>query len=410
MRSRLPLAALISLAARNVGRNKARSALALAAIACGVAGLILSGGFVRDILVQLGEALIHSQSGHIQIARSGYFDFGARSPSKYLMSSGDVAHVGKVAHVEETMRRMTFSGLASNGRASHPILGEGIEAAQEAKLGTFMVLRQGRALSPQDRYGALVGAGVARALGLKPGSPISVIAPTVDEAMNTVDLEVVGIFESFSRDYDNHVVKIALGTAQELLNTQGVNVVILLLDRTDSTASVARALNDRLASLGLELRTWEWLNDFYWKAVALYDRQFGVLRIIVLIMVILAVLGAINMAVLERAGEFGTMRALGNTTRDVIRLVVMEGVVMGALGGLIGVALGCAVAWIASSIGIPMPPPPNSNLGYDARIPLVPFVVGTAFLVGFLATVIASLLPALRVSRLPIVEALRRLI
>jgi putative ABC transport system permease protein len=410
VRSRLPLAAVISLAARNVGRNKARSALALAAIACGVAGLILSGGFVRDILFQLGEALIHSQSGHIQVARSGYFDFGARSPSKYLMSSDDVAQLGKLAHVDETMRRMTFSGLASNGRASHPILGEGIEAAQEAKLGTFMVLRQGRTLSPQDRYGALVGAGVARALGLKPGSPISLIAPTVDEAMNTVDLEVVGIFESFSRDYDNHVVKIALGTAQELLNTQAVNVVILLLDRTDRTAAVAGALKDRVGSLGLELRTWEWLNDFYWKAVALYDRQFGVLRIIVLIMVILAVLGAINMAVLERAGEFGTMRALGNTARDVIRLVLMEGVVMGALGGLIGVALGCAVAWIASSIGIPMPPPPNSNLEYNARIPLVPSIVFTAFLVGFFATVIASLLPALRVSRLPIVEALRRLI
>jgi putative ABC transport system permease protein len=173
---------------------------------------------------------------------------------------------------------------------------------------------------------------------------------------------------------------------------------------------VARALKDRLANSGLELRTWELLNDFYWKAVALYDRQFGVLRIIVLIMVILAVLGAINMAVLERAGEFGTQRALGNTARDVVRLVVMEGVVMGALGGLIGVALGCTIAWIISSIGIPMPPPPNSNLEYSARIPVVLSVVAAAFLVGFFATVIASVIPALRVSRLPIVDALRRLV
>ena len=113
---------------------------------------------------------------------------------------------------------------------------------------------------------------------------------------------------------------------------------------------------------------------------------------------------------LERVGEFGTMRALGNTAWDVVRLVIMEGALIGVLGALLGVAAGCAVAWIVSLIGIPMPPPPNSNLEYVARIALVPAVVSTAFAVGLSATVLASLLPAFRVSRLPIVEALRRCI
>jgi putative ABC transport system permease protein len=410
VRATLPYRQLTVLAARNVGRNKTRSALTLAAIACGVAGLILSGGFVQDILFQLGEALIHSQSGHVQIARAGYFDFGTRSPGKYLMSSDEAQRLGNVPHVEEAMRRIAFSALASNGRSSYPIVGEGIEAAKEAKLGTSLVLLEGRMLSPKDRYGALVGAGVARTLDMKPGSLLSLVAPTIDGAMNTLDVEVVGTFQSFSKDYDDRVIKLSLGTAQELLNTQGVNVVVLLLDETRSTGAVVTALKDRLAGLDLELRTWDWLNDFYWKAVALYDRQFGVLRLIVLLMVILAVVGAINVAVLERAGEFGTMRALGNTAWDVIRLVVMEGLLMGVLGALLGVAIGCGLAWIVSAVGIPMPPPPNSNLDYTARIPVVPSVVGAAFLVGLFATVAASMLPALRVSRLPVVEALRRFV
>ena len=410
MRATLPYLLLVVLAMRNVGRNKTRSALALAAIACGVAGLILSGGFVQDILFQLGEALIHSQSGHVQIARAGYFDFGTRSPGKYLMSSDETQRLGNVPHVDEAMRRIAFSALASNGRSSYPIVGEGIEAAKEAKLGTSLVLLQGRMLAPQDRYGALVGAGVARALNLKPGSLISLVAPTIEGAMNTLDVEVVGVFQSFSKDYDDRVIKLSLGTAQELLNTQGVNVVVLLLDETRSTGAVVTTLKDRLAGLELELRTWDWLNDFYWKAVALYDRQFGVLRLIVLLMVILAVVGAINVAVLERAGEFGTMRALGNTSWDVGRLVMTEGLVLGMLGALLGVALGCVLAWIISAVGIPMPPPPNSNLEYTARIPLVPSVMGVAFLVGLLATLAASVLPAFRVSRLPVIEALRRFV
>jgi putative ABC transport system permease protein len=70
--------------------------------------------------------------------------------------------------------------------------------------------------------------------------------------------------------------------------------------------------------------------------------------------------------------------------------------------------LGCIAAWIVSSIGIPMPPPPNSNLEFNAGIQFVGSVVITSFLIGLFATVIASLLPALRISRWRIVDALRR--
>jgi putative ABC transport system permease protein len=246
-------------------------------------------------------------------------------------------------------------------------------------------------------------------MGLKVGSPFNVVAPTVDEAMNTLEFEVVGTFQSFSKDYDDRVIKVPLAAAQELLDTEGANVIVLLLDATRHTERVAQMVNAKAQPLGLEVRTWDWLNDFYWKAVALYDRQFGVLRLIVLLMVILAVVGAINMAVFERAGEFGTMRALGNRSGDVLRLVMTEGALMGVVGALLGVALGWGAAWSLSEVGIPMPPPPNSNLEYIARIRLSADVVATAAVIGIVATVLASVLPAFRVSRLPIVEGLRRL-
>jgi putative ABC transport system permease protein len=61
-----------------------------------------------------------------------------------------------------------------------------------------------------------------------------------------------------------------------------------------------------------------------------------------------------------------------------------------------------------SAVGIPMPPPPNSNLGYTAYIRIVPSVVASAFVIGVVAATVASVLPALRVSRIPIAEALRQ--
>lgn len=407
----LPWKALIGLGARNIGRNKRRSALSLAAIACGVAGLILSGGFVHDLIFKLGEAVIHSQSGHIQVAKSGYFDVGSRSPADYLLQPAQVRGVEAegLRHVKLVAQRLAFSGLVSNGRSSYPIVGEGIEPEKEARIGTYMVLLNGRNLSAKNPYGVIVGAGVARAMSLVPGSSISLVAPTVDGAMNTVDLQVVGTFQTYSKDYDDRAVRLPLGTAQELLNTRGVNVLALLLDETRHTEQVARELRARITPLGLELRTWDQLNDFYWKTVALYDRQFGVLRLVVLIMVMLAVTGAINMGVLERTGEFGTMKALGNKRWDVARLVVIEAALMGLSGAFLGVAVGAGLGWLISTIGIPMPPPPNSNLGYLAQIRLGPGMLGGAFLVGASATLFASLPAAFRVSRLSIVEALRAL-
>ncbi len=82
---------MLKLALRNILRHKVRSAMTLAAIVFGVVGLIVSGGFVRDIYIQLGEALIHSQTGHLQVYKTGFYSFGSRAPDKYLMDDHEAA-------------------------------------------------------------------------------------------------------------------------------------------------------------------------------------------------------------------------------------------------------------------------------------------------------------------------------
>ena len=104
-------------------RQKARSALSLLIVAFGVAALILSGGFVEDIFEQLAEALIHSQSGHLQVFRTGYFEHGTRSPEKYLIEHPDRVQSALTARpqVADTMTRLSFSGMINNGRTDLPI-------------------------------------------------------------------------------------------------------------------------------------------------------------------------------------------------------------------------------------------------------------------------------------------------
>jgi putative ABC transport system permease protein len=401
---------VLKLAFRNIFRQRMRTALTLAAIVFGVAGLILSGGFVEDIFVQLREATIHSRLGHLQVSRAGYATFGRRSPFQYAIPEPDplMRDLGSRPHVVLVLPRLAFAGLLGNGKANYSIIGEGVDPDKEARLGSYVTNTQGRGLRRQDRYGIVLGEGVASALKLKPGDSASILLNTPDGALNSLDFEVVGVFRTYSKDYDDRAVRINLAAAQELVATKVVHSLVVLLDDTRSTDAAVAALRRDLSPSRYEVRTWLELADFYQKTVALYRRQFGVLQIITLCMVLLTVANSVNMTIFERTGEVGTLRALGNRQHEVRRLIIVENVLLGLMGSIGGALTGVGAAYAISALGIPMPPPPNADAGYVAYIRIVPSVVAWAALAGFLAAFLASLAPARRAARLPVVDALRQ--
>lgn len=402
-----------NLSLRNIIRQKTHTIMTLAAIICGVAGIILAGGWINDIYLQLGEALIRSQSGHLQVYKQGYFDTGTRSPEKYLISEPDrikkqiITELG-VEKFDSVMARLNFSGLLNSGRSDLPIIGEGVQPDRETKLGSSLLITAGRQLTSADTFGIMLGKGVAGALKLKPGDHVTLLTNTLEGALNSLDFEVIGIFQSFSNDYDARAVKISLSAAQELLGTTGVNALVILLNKTEDTDIIATRLATSLNSTELEVKTWVELNDFYEKTVELYKGQFGVLQLIILVMVLLSVANSVNMSIFERVGEFGTMMALGNRSNQVFLLILSESFLLGIIGSSLGVGAGILLALAISAIGIPMPPPPNADLGYIAQIQIVPSVLLMAFIIGLSATVLASSLPARHVSRIKVVDALRQ--
>lgn len=401
---------MLRLALRNALRHKLRTSLTVAAVTFGVAALILSGGFVQDIFIQLGEALIHSQTGHMQVFRTGYFEHGTRSPDRFSIEHPDLIQrqLEAMPEVAETTTRVSFSGIVNNGRADLAIVGEGVEPEKERRLGTHLMLRSGRELKDSDRFGVLLGAGVADALKLAPGQQATLLVNTGEGAINTLDVEVVGVFQTFSKDFDSRAIRIPMRTAMDLLNTSGVTSIIVRLHRTEDTTRVAQSASNALADDRLEVKTWVQLNDFYEKTVTLYRQQFGALQAIILLVVLLGVANAVTMSVLERVGEFGTIMSLGNRRAYVFRLILTENGLIGLAGAVLGAAVGVGAALLISRIGIPMPPPPNSDVGYLARIVILPSSLLVAFAIGLSATILAAFLPAWRASRTPLVEALRQ--
>jgi len=397
-------------ALRNLLRQKGRTGMTLASIIFGVIGLILSGGFVEDVFIQLREATIHSRLGHLQIYREGFYAQGSKEPYDYLIEAPEdvEAKIANLPGVIDSMQRLNFFGLLNNTKTDLPIIGEGVEPAKEARLGSFFFIIEGRQLTDDDAYGVLLGEGVAKSLKLKVGSFVTVLANTPDGALNSLEFEVIGVFRTFSKDFDARAVRVTLPAAQELLSVSGVHAVVVSLADTLQTDAIAEAVKAQISGEGYELKTWFELDDFYAKTVDLYKSQLGVLQFIILVVVLLSVANSVSMTAYERVGEFGTLKALGKRSSDIAKLIILENALLGFIGASLGVLLGIALALGISAIGIPMPPPPNSNVGYTAMIRVVPTVVIVSFLIGFVATVLSAVLAARGASRVPVVDALRQ--
>lgn len=157
----------------------------------------------------------------------------------------------------------------------------------------------------------------------------------------------------------------------------------------------------------LEVVPWSKLADFYNKTVVLFSRQVGVVKAIIAIIIILSISNTMTMTVMERTVEIGTAMALGIRRSRILQLFLVEGSLLGAIGGLFGSMVGYGAARLISWIGIPMPPAPGMSRGFTAAIIVTPPAILEAILLAVFTTLIASVYPAWRASRMVIVDALR---
>jgi putative ABC transport system permease protein len=128
---------------------------------------------------------------------------------------------------------------------------------------------------------------------------------------------------------------------------------------------------------------------------------------VIALIILLSISNTMMMSVMQRIGEIGTSMALGMKRRGVVGLFLSEGFMLGCLGGFAGVIVGVVLAQIISSIGIPMPPPPGKTHGYTGGILVTVPIAIEALVLAVATTLLASVYPAWRASRMQIVDALR---
>lgn len=394
------------LATRNVLRQQRRSVVALVAIVAGVTALLFAGGFIDWILRELREQTIRSQLGHIQVTRAVRSPADGGTVANLPGSSDARSRIASMAHVKAVAPRLSISGLISRNDATLAFLGEGIDPALDITAGADNIVA-GKPLDASKLHQILVGEGLAASLGIKPGDKAVLLVNLSSGGINASDVVVGGIFKTASKTYDDAAVRVPLALAQELLKTNKTDVWIMTLDRTESTDETVAALRADPALAGLEFTPWTLLADFYNKAVVLYARQFAVMKVLIAIIIVLSIMNTMMMNVTERTSEIGTMMAIGTPRMAILRMFVSEGLVLGVIGGLAGVALGFVVNAAVSAVGIPMPPAPGMRHGFVAQASFGFDIALPAFALAVATTTAASIVPAFAASRLVIVDALR---
>jgi putative ABC transport system permease protein len=403
-----PLWLDLRLALRNILRQRRRSLTAIAAIGFGVVSLMLAAGYIEWTYWSIREESTTNQIGHIQITRPGYHQDGLSDPFAFLLPStlADLDRLAGLPQVKSVAPRLAFNGLVSHGENTLSFIGEGIDPDKDPYSRNILVV-EGRLLSADDPRGIVLGAGLAANLGVKTGDTIVLLSNSATGGINAVEGTVRGLISTSMKDFDDNILRIGIGMARQLLRTNGAHLWVTTLRDTDMTGRVMDRIVQKGWFKGLEVTPWTRLADYYNKTVELFSRQVGVVKLIIGLIIVLSISNTMTMSVMERTQEIGTAMALGLRRRRILALFLLEGGLLGALAGLLGVCLGYLLALLISHVGIPMPPAPGMSRGYTGHIIITPGIAFDALLLAIVTTLLASLYPAWRAARLNIVDALR---
>jgi putative ABC transport system permease protein len=402
------LAVDFRLALRNILRQRRRSLIAIAAISFGIVSMMLAAGYIEWIFWQSREGVTVTQLGHIQVTRQGYHEGGRADPLAFLLPerSPALTKLRDRPEIKSVVPRLAFNGLISHGDSTLSFIGEGIDPELDPSTGQLIVA-EGSLLSAKDPRGILLGSGLAANLGVKAGDTVVLVSNTASGGINAIEGRVRGLVSTSMKAIDDSMLRVGIDVARKLLRVSGAHVWIITLRDTEMTERVMQSLGPEKSLAQFEVVPWMKLADFYNKTVELLTRQIAVVKLIIAVIIILSISNTMTMSVLERTVEIGTAMALGVRRRRILGLFLLEGALLGAIGGLVGVTIGYIAATIISYIGIPMPPAPGMSIGFTAAILITPAIIRDALLLALSTTVLASLYPAWRASRLVIVDALR---
>lgn len=404
---------LIKLAFRNLLRNRRRTLITSAAIVFGMALMHLTICLQHGAYSAMIKTGIGSMAGHVVVQGDGY---EASGDTSIVVENADrvAAKLGEaVSYKGIVLQRSFLGGLLTSADGSSAAMVSAVEPEKDREVGKFYdYLHEGEWLETSKDI--LLGVGLAETLDVELGDKL-VYMMQVDDEMASKLFRVKGLLRTGAADQDGVLAAISVEAAKELRGgaDQSTQVAMILEDFTQWPQALAQG-RAGLADENVEVLSWkEALPDM--DAFIKLDRNAG--QGMISIMGIIVAMGVFNtflMSVLERTREFGVLLSIGAQPSQIARLVLLEGVILGVLAIGLGTIVGVLLVWPAAVYGIDLTrwmgeAMTSGGVVMSAKMysvynwpRMAAFAVG-----GFMLTVLASVWPAWKVSKLTPVEAMR---
>jgi len=242
-------------------------------------------------------------------------------------------------------------GLLSFGAQVRGVLVRGVEPQLEEKvadIGSHMAAGKLEALVP-GQFNIVLGSELARALGAAVGDKLTLIAPQglVTPAGILPRLKqftVAGIFEVGMFEYDSGLALIHVEDAQKLYSmADRVSGVRLKLRDLFQSREVARDLISRLRA-DVYVSDWTRSHANYFRAVQIEKRMMSIILFLIVAVAAFNIVSTLVMAVTDKQSDIAILRTLGASPGGIMQIFMVQGVLIGVIGTLIGVAGGIALA------------------------------------------------------------------
>ena len=408
----------LRLAWRSIWRQRRRTFITLTSIAFGLFFMIALTTFEEGVIRSVINNGAELQAGHITIEHADY----RLAPAVDLVVPDAERLAEKLAalkQVRTTKLVVTGEGVARSGAGAFGIAITGVipEVEKESSPIAEKIV-EGTYLDDGDKKRIVIGQVLAERLNLKPGKKLVIATNDVDGELVERLYRVKGIFKTGTDEVDGALVHMQLAAARELFNLpeNSVTQIGLVLNNLDRMSAFLPQVEEVLtARQSLSAHPWQTIMPGLAGYVTVERSGYLIMEGFLLALVLFTILNTLLMSVTERKKEFATILALGGRGNGLRLQVFFEAMFIALLGVVLGTLLGGYLAYYYANAGLDIASfVPDENIsiagvGVDTVIyPL--FSIRLLSMLGgviFLATLILSLIPISRVTRLSIANLLR---
>jgi putative ABC transport system permease protein len=384
---------LVTIAIRNVWRNKLRTVLTLSAVTVLVVFFLI----LRTVIWSWTAAA--EQAATDRIGTRHKVSFIMQVPRRYVEEIRSVPGVKQVAHA-------SWFGAKD---ANHP---DDFFSTIAVEADDFLQVYNEIKIAPdqveawkQDRLGAIVGDVLAKKRGWKIGQKV-VLQGTIYPG--DWEFHVAGIYTATSATVDRSTLWFHykyLDESRAPRMQDQVGWIMARVDEPGRAAEIARAVDKKfddrdIQTLSMSERA---LQASFLGMVSAVLRIIDVVSIVMVLIMGLILGNTLAMGVRERTHEYGVLRAIGFLPKHVMLFILSEGLALGVIGGIVGLLVG--YPFVQKLMG----PAMEENMGaFFPFFHVTPGLAGVSFLLASALGLVAAIIPARTASRLEVVGALRR--